>query len=79
LATLAELRQQAGFPTPEHFAIAAILSPRTVRMAENGEVISLQTALRIAAALHIPYSEIRTIDGLNISTNTRKRKKPSPR
>ena len=77
MATLAELRAQAGFPRPEDFSIYANISTTAVRMAERGEEISLVLAWRFADALGIPRHEVHSIEGLKIKQPGRKPRKSS--
>lgn len=58
MSTLQQLREEAGFLTPEAFAAHADLSNNTIRRAERGRVITRQSALRIARVLQMPLEEI---------------------
>lgn len=66
MATLAQMRIEAGYFTPEDFAVRAGVSSTTVRNAEKGKPIQLNIAYRFAEALGISRQKVLEIEGLNV-------------
>lgn len=66
MATLTDLRKAKGYRRIENFAIAADVSPSTVRRAEKGEDIGSLTASRLAKALGISLTEFEKLEGISI-------------
>lgn len=73
MSTLTELREEKGFYRVEEFALFANIAASTIRKAENGVEISLNTAYRFADALGIARQDVFTIEGLKIKKRARRK------